>query len=183
MGRLSINWLNKHNFAPGDVFIQTGTQNGISLKYCAPHFETIHTIELDKHYFEVSRDNLAKFENVHCHHGTSPVVLRRIIDPRIQTVAWLDAHYVASDICHSQINNQCPLLWELSAFFNCKWKASLTLLIDDAHFFQPTFWRLRRSKVYDRRQWPREKEIRSKAASFGYVMSQIDDVFVIQKPS
>jgi len=182
MGRLSANFLKQNGFAPRDVMVQTGTQNGQGLKYCAPYFQTIHTIELDDRYFEQSKERLARFKHIHCHHGTSPVVLRKVIDPTRDTTCWLDAHYVATDDLPKQVNNQCPVLWELCAIFSFRWKAKLTILLDDAHMFQPSFWRQRWAKGYDKAQWPRESVLRANVAEFGYSMRQIDDVFVIERP-
>jgi hypothetical protein len=181
MGRLSANWLKKHKFAPGDAFIQTGTQNGIALKYVAPLFKTIHTIELDRRYFTDSADLLSKFKNITCHHGSSPVVLPKVIDRTRQTLFWLDAHYTATDTCQYQVKDQCPLLWELSAIFNARWQAPMTILVDDAHMHQPSFWRQRWARPYDRRQWPKQRTIETKCREFGYDLRQIDDVFVIEK--
>ena len=182
MGRLSYKFLEGQGLAPNDVFIQTGTQAGHGLKYCAPHFKTIHTIELDRRYYEMSKERLAKFPHIHCHRGSSPVVLRKVIDPTRPTTIFLDAHFVATDDLPNQVKNQCPVLWELCAVFSFRWKARMAIVVDDAHMHQPSFWKLGRSRGYDKAQWPRAETLRATAAEFGYAMRHVDDVFVIERP-
>ncbi len=182
MGRLSHKFLESQGLAPNDVLIQTGTQLGKGLKYCSPHFNTIHTIELDDRYYHESKKRLAKFTNINCHHGSSPVVLRKVIDPTRATTIFLDAHFVATDDLPNQVQNQCPLLWELCAIFSFRWKAPMSVVIDDAHMHQRSFWKLRRARGYDREQWPRAETLRATAAQFGFEMRHVGDVFIIEKP-
>ena len=182
MGRLSHKFIESLGMAPNDVLIQTGTQLGKGLKYCAPHFKTIHTIELDDRYYHESKRRLAKYKNVLCYHGSSPEVLPLVIDPTRPTTFWLDAHFVATDDLQAQVQNQCPLMQELLAIFAFRWEAKASILVDDAHFFQPSFWRQRRrSRGYDIAQWPRQELLRATVEEFGYSMRSVGDVFAIEQ--
>lgn len=182
MGRLSATWLKNNGYATTQVFIETGTSVGTSAKYCAALFPEVHTIELGDLKYSEAKRLLVNYPNITCHHGSSPDVLRRIIDPSKSTLVWCDAHWVASDPNAAGPDNQCPLMEELESIFAQRWTAELTILIDDAHYFQESFWRQRWSRPYDKSQWPRMREIRSVAAAAGFACREReDDVLVIEK--
>ena len=75
-----------------------------------------------------------------------------------------------------------PTVAELLAIFAFRWEAKASILVDDAHFFQPSFWRQRRrSRGYDIAQWPRQELLRATVEEFGYSMRAVGDVFAIEK--
>lgn len=181
MGRLSANWLKDNGYARFQVLVETGGGVGSSAKYCAALFPEVHTIELGKVKFAEARAKLRNYPNVRCHRGSSPKVLPKILDPRKSTLLWLDAHFVATDPNSAGTGDQCALLGELDALFAVRWQAEMVALIDDAHMFQPSFWRQRWAKPYDIRQWPREEALRAKCEQSGYRMRHEADIFVVEK--
>lgn len=183
MGKLNQHFLTAHGFNRFDVLTETGTQSGQGIARCQHLFKELHTVEIDPTLYAAAKAKLAQYQHVHCHLGTSPSVLRQIIDASKRTLFWLDAHYVATDPSPGLVENQCPLLDELAAIFSVAWQTPPTILIDDARMFQEWFWKSNRSQGYDAVQWPKLAEIVAMAASHGYAVRQIDDVLVVEKPT
>ena len=71
--------------------VETGTQYGTSTKELCKIFDIVNTIEADKNYFELAKENLKEVENCTQWLGGSEVVLGRI-DLRKPTLFYLDAH-------------------------------------------------------------------------------------------
>lgn len=182
MGRLSATWLKKNGYATTQVFIETGTSVGTSAKYCAALFPEVHTIELGDLKYSEAKRLLVNYPNITCHHGSSPEILRRIIDPSKSTTLWLDAHWVATDKNSAGgPDNQCPLMEELDAIFSFRWTAPLTILVDDAHMFQESFWKQRWARPYRKSDWPRQKALAARCAASGFHLRHEADIFVVEK--
>lgn len=166
---------------PGDVLIETGTCSGNGVRSVKHLFKTIHTIELDPAMYNEARRRLRR-AGIVAHLGSSPEVLKQIIDPSRETVFWLDAHYVKGFGADSvSVSNQCPLLDELRSIFSFRWKVPPHILIDDAEYFGTRFWRLARSRGYNRADWPTFKQIGRRAHRAGLVMSKVRNTVILSK--
>jgi hypothetical protein len=182
MGRLSANWLKANGFTGKQVFIETGTGSGTGIKYCAPHFGMLHTIELSKEKFMAARRVLRNHPTVKCHLGNSPDVLRSIINPKRETLFWLDSHFVATDGLSAGEEKQCPVMEELVVIFAAKWRVLPKILIDDARFFSEPFWETERAEPYRKEDWPRLEEIERLANKHGYSVIQYPNDLLLLEP-
>ncbi len=77
--------------------IETGTFKANTASFFATTFDTVHTVEVNPEFYEESRKILESFPNVHCHQGSSPNILRKIL-PNLaheRVLFYLDAHWYA----------------------------------------------------------------------------------------
>lgn len=139
-------------------FVETGTWLGESLKEAAKHFVECLSVELNERVYKEALENFRDFPNVKLHNGHSPTVLREILDHRIPTTFWLDAHYIGSDVFGEKYPSnlkECPLLEELFEITRLNWIEPPIILIDDASMFleDPD------PKYFNKEHWPRISEI------------------------
>jgi hypothetical protein len=117
-------------------------------------FLTLHSIEVCEANFLAARAKFSGLPNVHLHYGSSPDVLPAIIDPKLPTTFWLDAHYQGGDRREQDKKyGECPLLAELRVIFSYDW--SPIVLIDDAHMFDHLI-----PPGFNRDHWPTVAQIR-----------------------
>lgn len=136
------------------VAVETGTWKGESTALFALLFSEVHTIEvLDSHY-KIATENLAQFSNTHCHFGSSPETLNRILPALAGQPAlfYLDAHW----------NEYWPLLDELDAISKTH-KDNCVVVIDDI-------------KVPGRPEIPYDSYGKSEC-SYEYVQEQLSKIF------
>jgi hypothetical protein len=187
VSRLHPDFLRRNGLDKAQVFVETGTQGGVRVAKLRGMYQEIHTVELDPALHESAKSYLSKFPNVHCHLGSSPEVLPRIISDHDltgkETVFFLDAHFVATSPSPGQVDNQCPVMRELDAIFAAAWRVRPVVLIDDAQLFWDWAWRRGRNKGYDRAQWPRYEEIEAKAKMHGYSVSFDGYVLILKVPN
>ena len=108
--------------------IETGTYRGDSALSFAQFFDRVHTIELSDEWFRFSRDRLAPYPTVTCHHGDSAEVLAALLPSISEPVLFfLDAHYSGGPTALGR--EQKPLLRELEAI--CDRRQKDILIIDD----------------------------------------------------
>ncbi len=78
-----------------NTVVETGTFKANTTQFFGELFDTVHTIEVTKDFYDESQEKLARFDNVFCHFGSSPEVLSKILpslkDERV--VFYLDAHW------------------------------------------------------------------------------------------
>jgi hypothetical protein len=76
------------------TLVETGTCDGYTVETCAPHFDSVHSMELAESYFKYSQRRVAHLKNVRLYQGDSRVILPLILDnvPNVPTLFWLDAH-------------------------------------------------------------------------------------------
>jgi len=79
--------------------VETGTFMGYSTSFMAEKFPhiPIHTCEINKRNFIISRNNLKKYKNVTVHLGESPKILERLIKSKSlgdRPLFFLDAHWL-----------------------------------------------------------------------------------------
>lgn len=78
-----------------DTVIETGTFLGATTAGFSLLFNEVHTIEIIPDTYNAAKFNLAKFENIKCYQGSSPIVLREIL-PTLKgkrILFYLDAHW------------------------------------------------------------------------------------------
>lgn len=140
-------------YVPLDLFVETGTFTGDSVRSVLELFDEIHTIELSPDLYAAAVEQFADNANVNVHHGDSADVLGRL-RPEMSgrsVLYWLDAHWcVADDTAGEQ--SQCPLLGELAAIEELN--DSSVVLIDDARLFLCT-----PPHPHEVSQWPRFQQI------------------------
>jgi len=74
--------------------VETGTCTGKSTAALAMMDVKVHSIEIDKGYFDKAKEHLQGFDNVGLHQGNSPDVMRMLL-PRLPRpiLFYLDAHW------------------------------------------------------------------------------------------
>lgn len=76
------------------TFIETGTYLGVTTKRCAPHFDKVYTIELDKELAEQATVFLRNNQNVKVLQGDVLIQLPEILNQDVDNVlVFLDAHF------------------------------------------------------------------------------------------
>lgn len=180
MGLLSPVLLQRCGVTGGDVLIETGTDGGRSLGFVTHLFNTIHTVELDEASYLSGKRRLRHRKNVTCHHGNSPEVLAKVIDPKRESVFFLDAHYV--DGGKPSAGPQCPLMDELKVIFGFTWGIQPIIIVDDARMFGEWFWKRRaKGTSYLREHWPTLGQIRELCFEHGYNVEEIKGMLLIMQ--
>jgi hypothetical protein len=159
-------------------FVETGTWRGESLKEASKHFRECLSIELNERLYAEALENFRGFPNVKLYKGHSPTVLREVLDHRIPTTFWLDAHYIGSDVFGEKYPphlKECPLLEELFEITRLNWVKPPIILIDDASIFLegPPDSR------FNKDHWPKISEIDQ--ALIGYTRSIREYALLYQK--
>ncbi|MEK8021478.1 MAG: hypothetical protein VSS75_031765 [Candidatus Parabeggiatoa sp.] len=117
-----------------EVFVETGTFEGASIKKVQNLFKEIYTVELSQQYFEQVKNLCQDLQHVYVYHGDSPSFLTDL-SPKLadkSTLYWLDAHWCVADYTSGE-TSQCPLLDELIAIHQLN--KNSVILIDDARLF------------------------------------------------
>jgi hypothetical protein len=123
-----------------DVFVETGTFNGMNAKTIAPYFKQIHTVELSRELYEQARSALAGVPNVSIYWGNSPELIAQLA-PQLKghVMFWLDAHYSGENTAMSNDDTNDPeaitsIRKELKAIKDNN-LTNCTILIDDIRGF------------------------------------------------
>ncbi len=131
----------------GDVYIETGVQNGQSMCEAAalnsPPFKALVGIEVDAEKAHQQRRRFSSDNRIHILDGSSLDVLPVILDQKSSTVFWLDAHYVGGDErSFDPRHGHNVLLGELALIMAVPWKTWPIILIDDSDTFcSNEFWK------------------------------------------
>ena len=126
-----------------EVFIETGTAGGESVRAVAPLFRVCHSIEI----VEQRANTLVYPDNVALHTGDSAKLLKDIADryKGEKIFFWLDAHWSEPHESQQWVN-ECPILDEIQAIAG----HNALIMIDDARlFYGPPTWPCNPNK------WPR----------------------------
>ena len=117
-----------------EIFVESGTFLGDTVEALRREFRQVHSIELSRKFYELSRRRLEGAPNVELHLGDSGKVLREIV-PALDGPAlfWLDGHYSGGDTAKGDTN--CPVRAELDAIFSGM-KHPFVVMIDDARCFR-----------------------------------------------
>lgn len=115
------------------VYIETGLKSGDQLALSAHHFQVAHGIELNDHFYEVTKARLAPLAHVHVHHGDSRALLNGILEPYANQSCffYLDAHYCPTNPPIPK--TEFPLWAELEIIRKRNTKD--IIVIDDADIF------------------------------------------------
>ncbi len=131
-----------------DVFVETGTFRGDTIRAAKPFFNHIYSIELSKHYYDEAHKHFGEDANISLIHADSASGLNMIVS-KIQhhpVVFWLDAHWCVADATAGE-QSQCPLLAELDAIKQLN--SDSMIIIDDARLFLST-----PPKPHETSNWP-----------------------------
>lgn len=128
-GGIPIDYVKRFVDAYGiEVFIETGTAGGESVRVAAEIFKVCHTIEIVE-----GRPEGEFPENVSLYTGDSAELLRSVasLHKGQRIVFWLDAHWSENYEAPDDVVVECPLLAEIHAIkgHDC------LILIDDARLF------------------------------------------------
>jgi glycosyltransferase involved in cell wall biosynthesis len=159
---------------PLDVFVETGTYRGASVREALPYFNEIHTIELSEELYEQAKAEFAEHPQVTVHHGRSEEVLKELAPKlkRRKALFWLDAHW-SDEPGAAGSGETCPLPKELEAIGSLG--ADSVVMIDDARLFLAP-----PPAPADAEQWPDLKQVLGSLSSLakGHEPMVIDDVIV-----
>lgn len=86
-----------------DVFIETGTFNGVTALRSAAVFKEVHTVELEPDLFKQAQKTLAEYQNVFTYLGNSSTLIPSIAQKiEGRPLFWLDAHYCGEKTAMSE---------------------------------------------------------------------------------
>jgi hypothetical protein len=123
-----------------DIFIETGTYDGLTAKTASSYFKQVHTVELHTDLYKKAQLFLKDTHNATVYCGGSPAMINRIaptFDGHI--LFWLDAHYSGENTAMSNENPYdsqaiTPICQELRAIKESNLKLC-TIMIDDIRGF------------------------------------------------
>ena len=117
-----------------EVFVETGTFEGESIRRVRPQFDEIHSVESSTEYYTQAVSQFRDDPKIFLYAGHSPEVLRKLAPSLLKksVLYWLDAHWCVADQTAGE-SSQCPLLDELGAISRLNEQS--VILIDDARLF------------------------------------------------
>jgi hypothetical protein len=116
-----------------DVFVETGTYLGETLRGIRGYFQEVYSLELDQILFESAVKNFSLFDNIKFFQGDSAKTLPTVLKLfNKRTIFWLDAHASGGITAHGE--KVTPVEGELLAIKNHPIKNHI-ILIDDAESF------------------------------------------------
>jgi hypothetical protein len=121
------------------VYIETGYFRGESLKFAiSTGFKKLHSIEINKVFYEQGLYEFENHENIFLHLGSSLDVLPSLLDNLNERATfYLDAHdlnYAGMNPSSYEKKHGCPIIDELEIIKSHKIK-NHTLIIDDLRVF------------------------------------------------
>lgn len=115
------------------IFLETGTLLGETSYQASLHCEEVHTIELDKKFYEKACKRFKKIPSVHIYHGDSAEILPKLLPLLHKRILfWLDGHYSGDETALG--DSLTPILQELNAI-KVAGKSDSIILIDDIRLF------------------------------------------------
>lgn len=125
--------LSRHDGYRPQTYIETGLMSGDRIFLAASCFKVLHGIELDSHWYEVSRGRVSQFPHVMVHKGDSRLALPHLLKIYAETPCfiYLDAHYCKTDPPIQK--SEFPLWAELGEIKKKKTKD--IVVVDDIHTF------------------------------------------------
>lgn len=123
-----------------DIFLETGTYDGVTTKIAASCFKQVHTVELSQELYKVAKNLLITLSNVNMYCDSSPAMIKKLL-PNLNghILFWLDAHYSGGNTVRSNDDIGDPDAYtairkELQAIKECNVQ-HCTILIDDIRGF------------------------------------------------
>lgn len=136
MGNLKLDYIEM--FGKNDVFIESGTHFGYTIKMMKTHFKKLHSIELNEQLYKDATKRFFLDDNIIIWYGDSPDVLPMILKTvDVKSTFWLDGH--ASGPLSGGKYGGCPLPFELEAIKKHHIKDH-TIFIDDVRLFGCAEW-------------------------------------------
>lgn len=117
---------------PLEVFVETGTYKGDSLRLGRRFFQECHSVEMSPQYFAQAQQAFAGDSGIHLHLGDSTKFLQDQPWRQRPALFWLDAHWCVAENTAGE-NSQSPLLGELAAIGALP--SQSVLLVDDARLY------------------------------------------------
>ena len=109
-------------------------QIGYDHKYFRDIFQSIHSIELSRKWYEYCREKFRNDLHIVLHHGDAAEVLPQLLKGiRQPVIVFLDAHYSGGSTVKADENCDSPLLYEL-AYLKTRSYNDI-IIIDDVSFF------------------------------------------------
>ena len=122
---------------PNDVLVETGSGGGGGIRYALKYgFKEIHSIEINKAYYDVCVNAFRNNPNVFLYLGDSLSLLPQILlEIKGKSTFLLDAHVMDVKSIHGQ--EICPILKELRLILNHAKQLGVrhSILIDDIKLF------------------------------------------------
>lgn len=145
------------------LLVETGFCHGATVRAAIEAgFRKVHSIELDPARYVEGRKAMRTVGSpgaVTVHLGTSPDVLRKILDRTKQATLYLDAHYSGIPTEPTDpVYGQCPLLEELKVVFAERWAANPIVVIDDAHMLDRP-WSADLRARFTESHWPTRAQV------------------------
>lgn len=123
-----------------DIFLETGTCNGMTAKVAASFFKLVYTVELSQELYKAAVNLFVTLPNVSMYCDSSPAMIKKVL-PSLSghILFWLDAHYSGgATVCsNNDINDPeayTAIRKELEAIKECNMQ-NCTILIDDIRGF------------------------------------------------
>jgi hypothetical protein len=116
-----------------DIFVETGTLFGRTLKYVCEDFKTIYSIEVKKELYIFNKEKIGREKNINIIHGDSKYELVSILkEIEERALFWLDAH--CSEGITGVGESYTPIMDEIEIILNHHKKH--VMLIDDLRLFK-----------------------------------------------
>lgn len=147
-----------------DRFVETGTFEGTTLALAAEHFEECLSCEIDRANVVKALTKFYGVPNVRLYNLDSKTFLRDVLDHRIPTTFWLDAHYDGKALPSPL--PECPILDELFEITRLNWRTPPIILIDDAEIFLGDGLFAKNPGYWKREEWPTLDEINTMLSGF-----------------
>lgn len=128
-------WLDVEGYRDIRVFVETGTDCGLTTSRMAPWFARVFTVDGSAELLcEAVSNYAAKHPNICWLLGASPAVVRNLAAILAEPVCWfLDAHYFARVGVPAWAGNKMPLFDELAALRHRR--VADVVIVDDYRFF------------------------------------------------
>ena len=119
------------------VFVETGTYQGDTLKALRRNFDQLHSIELSQRLHGRAAERFAGDRKVRLWCGDSGDLLSEVLECVDKpALLWLDGHYSGGDTALG--SEVTPIFRELKVLAQWPWRASYSIVIDDARLFNGT---------------------------------------------
>lgn len=116
-------------------YIETGTYLGDGIKTVLTNYETIHSIELSKKWYDYNVEQFKSNNNVNMYFGDSKKILPELLNNINEPITiYLDAHYSGGTTAFG--DEETPLLFELEILKNRKYDD--IIIIDDCRLLGKT---------------------------------------------
>jgi hypothetical protein len=119
-----------------DVFIESGTSYGNTVKNAKNIFNEVYSIECDENLYQRAQQQFSNDSNVHLYHGDSGKKIGEILSSvqGKKLMFWLDGHYSGFG---QKPESNTPIIQELIAIKNSDINDAV-ILIDDICCYKPT---------------------------------------------